>query len=57
LRRPGSQFFLRNSIAPGRIPPIEYREKIVLKGGTKDDRLAALGWISLLWHEAVVDEA
>jgi hypothetical protein len=28
--------------------------KVVLKGGTKEDRLAAHEWISLLWHEAVV---
>jgi hypothetical protein len=25
-----------------------------LKGGSKDDRLAAQEWISLFWHEAVV---
>ena len=25
-----------------------------LRGGSKDDRLAAQEWISLFWHEAVV---
>jgi hypothetical protein len=30
--------------------------KVVLKGGTKEDRLAAHEWISLFWHEAVVRE-
>jgi hypothetical protein len=30
--------------------------KVVLKGGTKEDRLAAHEWISLFWHEAVVGE-
>jgi hypothetical protein len=28
--------------------------KVELKGGTKEDRLAAKEWISLFWHEAVV---
>ena len=27
-----------------------------LKGGSKEDRLAAHEWISLFWHEAVVRE-
>ena len=30
--------------------------KLVLKGGAKEDRLAAYEWISLFWHEAVVRE-
>ena len=30
--------------------------KVVLKGGSKEDRLAAQEWISLFWHEAVVRE-
>ncbi len=30
--------------------------KLVLKGGSKEDRLAAHEWISLFWHEAVVGE-
>jgi hypothetical protein len=30
--------------------------KSELKGGTKEDRLAAHEWISLFWHEAVVRE-
>ena len=30
--------------------------KLVLKGGSKEDRLAAHEWISLFWHEAVVRE-
>ena len=28
--------------------------KTELKGGSKEDRLAAHEWISLFWHEAVV---
>jgi hypothetical protein len=28
--------------------------KVELKGGSKEDRLAAHEWISLFWHEAVV---
>ena len=30
--------------------------KLVLKGGSKDDRIAAREWISLFWHKAVVRE-
>jgi hypothetical protein len=30
--------------------------KVELKGGTKEDRLAAQEWMSLFWHEAVVGE-
>jgi hypothetical protein len=30
--------------------------KVELKGGSKEDRLAAHEWISLFWHEAVVGE-
>ena len=30
--------------------------KLVLKGGSKDDRIAVREWISLFWHEAVVKE-
>ena len=30
--------------------------KVVLKGGSKEDRLAAQEWISMFWHEAVVRE-
>jgi len=30
--------------------------KLVLKGGSKEDRLAAHEWISMFWHEAVVRE-
>ncbi len=26
-----------------------------LRGGSKEDRLAAQEWISLFWHEAVVE--
>jgi hypothetical protein len=29
--------------------------KLELKGGSKEDRVAAREWISLFWHEAVVD--
>jgi hypothetical protein len=28
--------------------------KVELRGGSKEDRLAAHEWISLFWHEAVV---
>ncbi len=28
-----------------------------LRGGSKEDRLAAQEWISLFWHEAVVGNA
>jgi hypothetical protein len=27
--------------------------KVELKGGTKEDRLAAQEWMALFWHEAV----
>jgi hypothetical protein len=30
--------------------------KTELRGGSKDDRLAAQEWISLFWHTAVVGE-
>jgi hypothetical protein len=30
--------------------------KVELKGGSKEDRLAAHEWIFLFWHEAVVGE-
>jgi hypothetical protein len=30
--------------------------KLVLKGGSKEDRQIAHEWISLFWHEAVVRE-
>jgi hypothetical protein len=30
--------------------------KLVLQGGSKEDRLAAHEWVSLFWHEAVVRE-
>ena len=30
--------------------------KVELKGGSKEDRLAAHEWISLFWHEAVVGD-
>ena len=30
--------------------------RLVLKGGSKEDRLAEHEWISLFWHEAVVGE-
>jgi hypothetical protein len=30
--------------------------KSELKGGSKEDRLAAQEWISLFWHEAVVGD-
>ena len=29
--------------------------KTELRGGSKEDRLAAQEWISLFWHEAVVE--
>ncbi len=28
--------------------------KLELRGGSRDDRIAAKEWISLFWHEAVV---
>ena len=30
--------------------------KVVLKGGSKEDRAEAREWMSLFWHEAVVGE-
>jgi len=30
--------------------------KLELRGGSKDDRIAAREWMSLFWHEAVVYE-
>ena len=30
--------------------------KLELKGGSKADRLAAHEWISLFWHEAMLDD-
>jgi hypothetical protein len=30
--------------------------KTELRGGSKEDRLAAQEWISLFWHEAVVGD-
>ena len=30
--------------------------KVELRGGSKEDRLAAREWISLFWHEMVVGE-
>jgi hypothetical protein len=30
--------------------------RVELKGGSKEDRLAAREWISLFWHEAVVGD-
>jgi hypothetical protein len=32
------------------------RTNLELKGGSKEDRLAAYEWISLFWHEAVVGD-
>jgi len=29
--------------------------KLELRGGSKEDRLAAREWLSLFWHEAVVE--
>ena len=41
----------------GQAQLIKYLDgKVVLKGGSKEDRLAAHEWISLFWHEAVVRE-
>jgi hypothetical protein len=38
----------------GQAELIKYLDgKVVLKGGTKEERLAAHEWISLFWHEAV----
>ena len=31
--------------------------KLVLKGGSREDRIAVREWISLFWHEAVVRES
>jgi hypothetical protein len=31
--------------------------KLVLKGGSKEDRIEAREWISLFWHEAAVRES
>jgi hypothetical protein len=31
--------------------------EVVLKGGSKENRLAAHEWISSFWHEAVVRES
>jgi hypothetical protein len=30
--------------------------KVVLKGGSKEDRIAAREWISFFWHEALICE-
>ena len=30
--------------------------KLELRGGTKEDRMAAREWLSLFWHEAIVRE-
>ncbi len=30
--------------------------RLELRGGSRDDRVAAREWISLFWHEAVVRE-
>jgi hypothetical protein len=30
--------------------------KLVLTGGSKEDRIAAREWISMFWHEAVVGD-
>lgn len=30
--------------------------KLELRGGSKDDRIAAQEWMSMFWHEAVVQE-
>jgi hypothetical protein len=30
--------------------------RVELRGGSKEDRLAAHEWVSLFWHEAVVRE-
>jgi hypothetical protein len=36
---------------------IRYSEgKTELRGGSKEDRLAAQEWMSLFWHEGVVGE-
>jgi hypothetical protein len=41
----------------GQAQLIKYLDgKLVLKGGTKEDRLAAQEWMSLFWHEAVERE-
>jgi len=30
--------------------------KLELRGGSKDDRVAAREWMSMFWHEALVHE-
>jgi hypothetical protein len=41
----------------GKARLIKYLDgNVELKGGSKEDRLAAHEWISLFWHEAVVRE-
>jgi hypothetical protein len=41
----------------GQVRFIKYLDgKVELKGGSKEDRLAAHEWISLFWHEEVVGE-
>jgi hypothetical protein len=42
--------------APITFPTGYLDEKTELRGGSKEDRLAAQEWISLFWHEAVVRE-
>jgi hypothetical protein len=43
--------------AGGEAQWIEYLDgKVELKGGSKEDRLAAHEWISLFWHETVTME-
>ena len=45
-------------VAWGQAELIKYLDgKVVLRGGTKEDRLAAHEWIFLFWHEAVVRES
>ena len=40
----------------GKAQLIRYLDgKTELRGGSKEDRLAAQEWMSLFWHEAVVD--
>jgi hypothetical protein len=41
----------------GQAQLIKYLDgKTELRGGSKEDRLAAQEWISLFWHEAVVGD-
>jgi hypothetical protein len=41
----------------GQAQLIKYLDgKSELKGGSKEDRLAAQAWMSLFWHEVVVRE-